>query len=433
MIKLYTAAKAYLRRLHSSTFFMNALYLMLATFVVAGLGFVFWVVIARSYSSTTVGLAATLLSMSGLLSMLSLAGFDTALVRFLPKSKRKNDHINSGLVIVTILSGILSLAFVLSLPFAAPSLAFVLHNLWYAAGFIFFTIATALNILTNAVFLAAKRARDIFIINLLFSALKVILPLLIIKDDVMAIFVMVGATQLVGLILSLAVMKNRLGYRFWPKVHADIVRTTKKYSFSVYVSSILNLLPPTLLPLMVVQQLGAQNAAYYFVVFTIASALYTVAYATMQSAFAEGSHNEAALKDHIKKAIKLAGMLLVPAAIAIFTLSGPILNVFGHEYAAGGTVLLQLFAMSAIGITASSALGAIFKITHHLRGVVVVNVVYAAGILGLSYVLIPKLGLVAIGWAWVIGTLASAGVGLVFIKINYTKGENHGKTSATRR
>lgn len=405
----------HLRTARSSTFFMNALYLMLSTFVVAGLGFVFWIVIARSYPSATVGLAATLLSVSGLLSMLSLAGFDTTFIRFLPKSTRRNDHINSGIILVALLSGLLSVGFVLLLPYVSPSLVFVLHNPWYFAGFVFFTIATSLNILTNAVFLAQKRARDIFIINLLFSVFKVALPLFITRGNVMTIFVIVGASQLLGLALSLIVMKARCGYIFSPKIHLDILRVTQKYSFSVYASSILNLLPPTVLPLIVVHQLGPESAAYYYVVFTIASALYTIAYASTQSVLAEGSHDEAALKVHILKAIKFIGALLVPAATGIFLLSGFILKFFGAEYATGGSALLKLFCISAFTVALCSLMGVIFKVMHNLRGVIMMNVVYAGAILGLSYALIPSFGIIAVGWAWVIGTLAATATGLVFL------------------
>jgi O-antigen/teichoic acid export membrane protein len=404
------------RQFRGSTLLMNSVFLMLATIAVAASGFVFWVIVTRSYDTRTVGLAATLLSLSGLLSMLSLAGFDTTLVRFLPGSERKSDQINSGLMIVALTGAVLSIGFVLSFPFTAPSLAFVLHNTWYFVGFVFFTIVTSLNVLTNAVFLALKRAWDIFIINILFSALKVALPLLIMNGSAMTIFVFVGLSQLAGLILSLVIIRAELRYVFSPKVHLDILRVIKKYSFSVYAASILNLLPPTLLPLLIVHRLGAENAAYYYMAFTIASVLYTICYATMQSAFAEGSHNEAAMGAHVAKAARLIGALLVPAMLLTIGLSHLILKIFGSEYSAQGSTLLQLFAISAVAVAIYSALGAIFKVTRNLSGVVAMNVVYAVVILGISYLLIPHFGVIAIGWAWMLGNIAAAITGLVFLK-----------------
>ncbi len=404
-----------------SSLLVNSMYLMLGTVSVAVFGFVFWIIVTRSYPSDVVGMTATLLSVSGLISMLGLVGFDTTFVRFLPHSKtRRDDHMSTGIILVATMSGILSLGFVLSLPLTSPSLAFVSHNAIYAAAFVFFTVVTALNTLTNAIFLAFKSARDIFIINILFSALKVALPLLVAEGTAMTIFVLVGISQLVGLVLSLLILRAQLGYSFKFRLHLDFLRYVKKYSSSVYASSILNLLPPTLLPLIIVHQIGAANAAYYYIAFTIATTLYTICYASMQSAFAEGSHNQSEMKAHIHKAIRLIGALLIPAILILIFCSGFILHIFGGEYSTEGRSLLQLFAISALGVAAYSTMGTIFKVTQHLRGVVIMNIVYAVLILGISYLLIPHFGVIAIGWAWLLGNMASAFVGFVFLRTRPT-------------
>ena len=404
-----------------STLLVNSMYLMLGTVSVAVFGFIFWVIVTRSYSSDVVGMTATLLSVSGLISMLGLVGFDTTFVRFLPHSKgKRDDHISTGIILVAIMSGVLSLSFVLSLPLTSPSLTFVNHSALYAVAFVFFTVITSLNTLTNAIFLAFKSARDIFIINLLFSALKVALPLLITKGSAMTIFVLVGISQLVGLILSLLILRAQIGYTFKFHLHLDFLRYVKKYSSSVYASSILNLLPPTLLPLIIVHQIGAASAAYYYIAFTIATTLYTICYASMQSAFAEGSHNQTEMRAHIRKAVKLIGALLIPAILVITIFSGFILRIFGGEYSTEGRSLLQLFAVSALGVAAYSTMGTIFKVTQHLRGVVIMNIVYAGIILSISYLLIPRYGVIAIGWAWLLGNMASAFVGFIFLKTRPT-------------
>ena len=403
-------------KLKSSTLLMNSLYLMLATIVVSVFGFVFWIIITRNYDTVTVGLTATLLAVSGLLSMLSLSGFDTTLVRFLPKSKRRNDYMNSSILLVALVGVVITFGFAVSLPFASPKLAFVWHDPWYLAAFMFFTVVTALNTLTTSIFLAYKCAWDIFIINLIFSLLKIALPLLVPEGTVMTIFIMVGVSQLVGLILSLLIMRAQFGFRFSPHIHTDILRDSKKYSLSVYVSSLLNLLPPTLLPLIVVHKLGAASAAYYYMAFTMATVLYTIAYATMQSVFAEGSHDETAIKAHLAKAARLIGSMLIPAILITVILSSFILKVFGGQYAEQGSTLLRLFAISAIAVAIYSAMGTIFKIVKNLRGVIVMNVVYAVVILGVSYATISSFGVNAIGWAWIAGNLAAAATGLVFLK-----------------
>jgi O-antigen/teichoic acid export membrane protein len=393
---------------------MNAFYLMASTLVVAASGFVFWVLITRTYDVTAVGLATTLLSISGLLSLLGLAGFDTTFVRFLPGSAQKNEYINSGLAIVTIASALLGVCLGAVLPLISPDLD-VLNGAGAFTSFVFFTVVTSLNILTNAVFLAFKEAKYVLIINSLFSVFKIVLPLFVARGNAMTIFWLAGSAQLVGLILSLWWMKRRLGYTFSPRIRMDAVRVVRKFSLSVYVSSVLNLLPPTLLPLIIIYYLSPEDAAYYYMAFTIAGVLYTIAYASTQSAFIEGSHDEAAIHAHATKAAKLIALLLLPAALVTGLASSLLLTVFGLEYAKGAGTLLQLFAFSALPVAIYSALGAIFKVTKNLRGVIGMNVVYAVLILGLSCLLVPRLGLIAVGWAWTIGNVAAAATGMYFL------------------
>lgn len=406
-----------LQTMRRSTLLMNAFYLMISTLVVAASGFAFWALVTRTYEPTSVGLATTLLSVSGLLSLLGLAGLDTTLVRFLPNSNRRSDYINSSFIIVTFTSGILAVCLGVVLPFISPSLN-ILSGDWAFLGFVFFTIVSSLNILTNAVFLAFKHAKYIFTINALFSIFKVALPLLAVRGNAMAIFIMAGSAQLLGLVLSIVWMKRKFAYRFTVLFDLDVLRAVKKFSFSVYASSILNLLPPTLLPLIIIFHTNPANAAYYYMAFTIAGVLYTVAYASMQSVFAEGSHDEKAMARYVGKAIKLVAALLLPAALVTALLSSTLLATFGWQYAEGAATLLQLFALGALPVAGYSALGAVFKITKNLRGIVVMNIVYAAIILGLSYLLVPHAGITAVGWAWVIGNIAACSVGALFLLNN---------------
>lgn len=400
--------------LRKSTLYMNAFFLMLSTFTLAASGLLFWLLVTQAYDAVAVGLATTLISTSGLLALLGLAGFDTTFVRFLPNAERKNDYINSGYIIVSSLSVVLAAVLGAVLPWLSPSFS-ILSNPWVYICFVLFTVATSLSLLTNAVFLAFKHARYIFIINAVFGALKVALVLLVAQGNAITIFAIVGGTQIIGLVLGIVWMKRVHNYRFAPRIHVDVVRAVRKFSFSVYASSILNLLPPTLLPLLIVYQVGLEDAAYYYMAFTIASVLYTIAYASMQSMFAEGSHDESAMHAHVKKAAKLIVVLLLPATILTLALSSFLLTIFGPGYAAKGTALLQLFAIGALPVAVYSAMGAIFKVTKNLAGVIGMNVTYAVVILGLSFWLVPVWGLVAVGWAWIIGNILACGIGALFL------------------
>ena len=69
----------------SDPLFKNAYFLMFSSLTSAGSGFFFWLIAARFYSTADIGLASAIISTMGLISMLSLLGFDISLVRFLPE------------------------------------------------------------------------------------------------------------------------------------------------------------------------------------------------------------------------------------------------------------------------------------------------------------------------------------------------------------
>lgn len=400
---------------------VNALYIMFSTFILGLSGFVFWAIVTRTYDTTAVGLATTLLSVSGLLSLLGLAGFETTFVRFLPGSDRKNDYINTGLIVTTLSSAVLSVCLGFLLPVLSPSLS-IMSDPWVLISFVFFTVVTALNILTNAVFLAYKQARYILIINTLFSVFKIALPLLFIDEGAVTIFVIAGTAQLFGLVLSILWMKRKFGYKISPTLHIDTLRVVRRFSFSVYVSNTLSLIPPTLLPLIVLHHTGAKSAAYYYMAFTIASVLYTVVHASMQSVLAEGSHNVAALRSHVVAGTKLITILLLPATLLTILLGNSFLAVFGAEYAKEANTLLQLLAIGALPIAAYAALTTTFKVTKNLAPVVTMNAVSTLIILGLSNWWLPRFGLTAVGWAWIIGNIVACGIGMGFL-FKHKRGE----------
>lgn len=409
-----------------SSLLMNALYLMISTLVLGLAGFIFWAIVTRIYDSTDVGLATTLLSLSGLLSLLGLAGFDTTFVRFLPKSDRKNDYMNTGFIIAATVSGALSVIVAIGLPLFSPSLAMLWQPLVFMS-FLLFTVVASLSTLASSVFLAFKQAKYVLIITAIFCVLKILLPLIFVDGGAIAIFAIAGFAQLVGLALGIVWMRQKYDYKISPIVHMETLRVVRKFSASIYVSNVMSLLSSTLLPLVVLHYLGAKSAAYYYMAFTIANMLYTIVYGAMQSALAEGSHDESAMRSHVTSAAKLIVILLIPAILVTVFFGKSVLAIFGTEYANGAGDLLQLLAIAALPTAVYVALTTTFKVTKNLGPVIGMNAVCVAIVLVLSNVWIPVYGLISIGWACIIGNLVACFIGIFFMIKIKNKGEiNYG-------
>ena len=409
-------AKEKLYALSQDSLFRNSFYLMLATAVMAGFGFFFWLINARLFSTAHVGLATTLISVMNLIATLSLIGFDMAFVRFLPASDQRNDKLNTGMILVGGAALLLSTTFVLFVGKISPQLAFIAHPA-YGTAFVLFCAMSALNILTDAVFLAAKSTKYTLIINAVFSVIKMTLPFAFISWGAMGIFTAAAAAQSVGFVLSVAVMIWKLDYRPRLAVNIGVIKRVWRYCAGNYIAGALNLLPATVLPVLITNRLGAEQAAYYYMAMMIGNLLYTIPWATTKSLFAESSHNEQTIGTNIKKSIKTISFLLLPAIIALIFWGKYILTFFGKGYSTDGIHLLYLIAITGVMISIYSLFGIIFRVRKNLQALIIINLIYTGSIIGLAYLFL-SLGLPGIGYAWLLGNGIAGITGWILFSIS---------------
>lgn len=248
--------------------FANAYFLMANTLLSAGSGFFFWIFAARFYTAEDVGLGSAMLSAAGLISILSLFGFDIAFIHYLPKEKEKSAMINSCFTITTLVALLISVVFLLGLNIWAPALVMMRGNIVFAIAFVLLTMVSSLFALQNNVFIAFRKAKYSFV-QALVAVLRVgILPLLV-------AFGAFGIYSSAGLAAFLALA---VGNMLIPKVHSSykpapvikkVVNEMMHYSFRNYVANIFFYLPVAVLPLLVVNVLGAEMNAYFYVAWAI--------------------------------------------------------------------------------------------------------------------------------------------------------------------
>ena len=130
----------------------NSLYLVFSSGVQASLGFAFWIIMARLYSTKDVGIASSLISATAFISYFALFGLNSTLIRFLPTARDKGSLITAAIALVAAAGSIIGLAYVLLTPVFAPRLAFVAHSPALAAAFVLLAAAAAVNLLTDSVF-----------------------------------------------------------------------------------------------------------------------------------------------------------------------------------------------------------------------------------------------------------------------------------------
>lgn len=393
--------------------YRNSIYLMLSTLIMAFLGFIFWMINARLFTPEQVGLATTIISIVSLITSLSVLGLNTALIRFLPKSDRKNDKINTAFTLVALITIIISTVFLLLINQFSPKLLFIKENIILAFVFIIFMVFGSISSLIDSIFVAYRSTKFILFKSSLFSLLKIMFVFFFVSLGAYGIFTSWMIAVAIASLVSIFILSIKFQYS--PKIvfYDSIIKRIGKYSFGNYFAGFIGSLPTLLLPLIIINNLSSEIAAFYYIAMMIANLIFIIPSASSQSLFAEGSYDENNLKPQIKKAIKITSLLLIPAILLTIFLGKYILLLFGKSYSSEGFRFLQILAFSGIFVSINSVFASIWRIKKKIKQIIIRSAIGALITLSLSYLFIHNgLGLLGIGYAWIIG---QAGVTLLYL------------------
>jgi O-antigen/teichoic acid export membrane protein len=164
-----------------------------------------------------------------------------------------------------------------------------------------------------------------------------------------------------------------------------------------------------LMPILVLNIKGAREGAYFFVPWTISTALRLVAQNVATSMTVEAGFDEEQWPTHLRRAAKAIARLLLPAVLVILVGGHQLLELFGSSYAREGTSALRLLALGTLPHALSMLGLGLARIRHDGRFVALVQTTDAGTMLALSIILIPAMGFAGAGVAWLVAqTLAAA-------------------------
>ena len=394
-----------IRQLLRVSLYRNAAYLMLTSGVNSLAGFVFWAVAARLYPAEGVGLAAAAISAMGLLALLSTLGMDYSLIRFLPGSgDRARAILNSCLTLSGLLSVVLAAVFLVGLKLWSPALLRVQQNPVFFVSFIIFAVAAVYRIFAERTFVAGRRSGFALTQGLVFGLLRFI-PLVALAPlfDVFGIFASWGIGLGLAAIVSIPFLLPRIqpGYRPVPTIDRKAIGSMMHFSFANYAANIFWAIPILGLPIMVVNVLGAEANAYFYVGWALGYLLVNIPVTVSLSLFAEGSHNEEQMGHNIGRSLKLV-LLLIPVIAVAFAAGTKVLSVFGSAYAENATTLLWVLAVSAVPAGLNHTYFTVRRVQKRMRDVIGLSAFIAAGTMLLSYLLLPRMGIIGAGVGWLI-------------------------------
>jgi O-antigen/teichoic acid export membrane protein len=402
--------RSLLSRLRTDHLVRNSLYLMVSTGIQGALGFAFWVVIARLFSAEDVGKASSLISATTLLSFFALFGLNTTLMRFLPTARNKGALVTASFVMVGVIACVIAIGYAMLTPFFAPKLDFVAHSPLMAAGFAVLTATATVNVLTDSVFMASRKAEFCAVTDgLVGGGSRIVFGVILAGTGAYGLyFASVGgsaAAAVASIILIIIIFR-------WRPSLANPLQTLRpllKFSGANYVANSLNLLPGVVVPLIVLDRLGAKAAGHYFLAFQMATILFTAAAAVELSFMAEGSQAGANWRAIRRRSRRLAIKLFVPAGLVTALGAHWILLAFGTAYSLSGTGSLEVLAAAVLPVAACNWGWTMLRLAGRLRALVACTAVYSGAICGSAWILAPH-GLTALSSAWLVGSVVGAAV-----------------------
>ncbi len=398
------ALLAGLRRELSVPLYRNAYALMANTAGNSILGLLYWVLAARTFPDAAVGRGNALISLMMLVSTFTQLNWSGALIRFLPRAGRSaRQMLLTAYLMATGLAAVAAAAVMAYCHFArAPD-----DPLYVSAGvavwFVVATVAWSVFNLQDAALTGMRSAVWVPLENGLYGLVKLVLLVVVartsLSDGVFASWTIP--------VIALLVPVNLLLFRRILPRHATMEpdapppgrRVLARYMAGDYAAQAFTQLSSTFLPVLVVSLLGAAQGAYYLPAQTAFAAMGMLATAITSSLVVEAARDEQATHRLARAMLRRICVLVLPAGAFVGLAAPWLLELFGSQYRAGATTVLQLMMLSLLPRVPVALYVTKCRLDNRTGTLALLQFTQAALVIGGTAVFAPRAGLVAVGWS----------------------------------
>jgi O-antigen/teichoic acid export membrane protein len=398
------ALLAGLRRELSVPLYRNAYALMANTAGNSILGLLYWVLAARTFPDAAVGRGNALISLMMLVSTFTQLNWSGALIRFLPRAGRSaRQMLLTAYLMATGLAAVAAAAVMAYCHFArAPD-----DPLYVSAGvavwFVVATVAWSVFNLQDAALTGMRSAVWVPLENGVYGLVKLVLLVVVartsLSDGVFASWTIP--------VIALLVPVNLLLFRRILPRHATAEpdapppgrRVLARYMAGDYAAQAFTQLSSTFLPVLVVSLLGAAQGAYYLPAQTAFAAMGMLATAITSSLVVEAARDEQATHRLARAMLRRICVLVLPAGAFVGLAAPWLLELFGSQYRAGATTVLQLMMLSLLPRVPVALYVTKCRLDNRTGTLALLQFTQAALVIGGTAVFAPTAGLVAVGWS----------------------------------
>jgi O-antigen/teichoic acid export membrane protein/aminoglycoside phosphotransferase (APT) family kinase protein len=390
--------------------FRNGYALAFSSALTSGLGMLYWILAARLYSVENVGLNSALLSAMTFLAGMSQLNMVNALNRFIPRAGKSTRRLIVATYAVSVgIAMVASFVFVAGARWWSPALnTFFQANPSFVGLFMLATMGWCIFVLQDSALTGLREATWVPLENFVFAIIKIglLVGLATFLAD-LGIF----ASWVLPLLLILVLVNWLIFGRLVPKhmrVTAEkaepvVAGEIARYVAADYAGTLIWTATTNLLPLLVFELAGAEANAYFYLSWTITYSLYLVSRNMGMSLITEAAADESKLAYYSYRVLRQNGRLLIPT-VAILVVGAPLLlGLFGSAYAESATGVLRLLCLSALPNIVTTLYVSMVRVQRRMKALLIMYMSMCALVIGFTFWLLPLLGILGIGVAWLVG------------------------------
>jgi O-antigen/teichoic acid export membrane protein len=387
---------------------VNALSLMTATVLANVLGLAFWAFASHLHAAAEVGRASAAVSALILLATVAQLNLPNVFLRFLPAAGALSGRfVARSYLVVVVLAVVVGAVYILS----GLGAAVLSRGPLEQALFVGSVALCAIFALQDGALTALRLAWWVPIENTSFAVVKLLLlPALV--------FLPAGLGIVVAWMTPVAVAVVAVNWLLFRRVLPATSDAPAGYlpprgrlaSFvaAEYSATICSTAAMQAMPLLVLWQLGAVETAY----FTLPWLIWMAAMVLLGNVMATFVVEAVAAPGRLREGLRRGAILWVAIVSAILvgcTLGAPLLlRVAGPTYAEHGTDLLRLIGLSAPFAAVTFVYTGFAWLEQRVWRLAAIQALTGAMLVGLTLLLLPRLGLVAVGWANLVAQAVNA-------------------------
>ena len=332
---------------------VNAGSLVGTTAITSGLGFVYWWIAARHFSTETIGIASASLSAMMLLGSFCVLGLGTLLITELPRQPgREASLISTALLVVGGVGTLIGITFALVSPSFIAGFGPLRAN---GMNVLIFGLGVSLNGVTlvlDQALIGILRGSIQLWRNTLFALIKLVTLFFVGTWLSSNLGVAIYATWAISNILSIVVLVIPIVFKKGATIKQYLPQwgLLRKLGAAAIQHHLLNLtlqFPTQVLPIVVTALLSAQMNAWFYVSWMLVSFVFIIPGALTTVLHAMNAAQPSSLAHKARVTIGLAVLTGVLTNIVLQFGAKQVLSLFGASYAANAAWCLRILALAA--------------------------------------------------------------------------------------